>query len=92
MVLISHELFNLLLTSLELHHYLPIPLLHSLAVVALARTTVLKGFLPLLFCLLELVQLKLVEFAHGNCSIILFLASRVNSLLQLLHLLRPKVH
>ena len=92
MILISHELFNLLLTSLELHHYLPISLLHSLAVVALACTTVLKGFLPLLFCLLELVQLKLVEFAHGNCSIILFLASRVNSLLQLLHLLSPKVH
>lgn len=66
MVLICHELFDLLLTALELEHNLAVSLSNSLAVVALSSATVLKGLFTPLKCRFEVSVLRLVIVLHAH--------------------------
>lgn len=90
MILIAHVIFDLFLTSFEFHHDLPVSLFDSLTIISLACATILKRFLPFLFGLHELIKLKFIKLAHGNCSIVRFLTSTFNVFLKLLHLCCPE--
>lgn len=74
-VLVAHELFDLLLTPLQLHHNLSVSLLDRLTVIALARATEFEGLVPLLLGILLNVQLLLVEDLHDIHSLRLALRS-----------------
>lgn len=63
-VLVGHERFNLLLTSFEFLHDLPITLSLNLAVIALARFTEFKGFLSFLLGFIEFPDLVFVVWSH----------------------------
>jgi len=70
MVLVLHELFNLLLTALKLLLDLLIPLFDGIVEITLSRTIVFKGFLSILLGLFPLVEFLLVVVSHGGCSLI----------------------
>ena len=70
MVLVLHELFNLLLNALKLLLDLLIPLLDGIVEITLSRTIVFKGFLSILLGLFPLVEFLLVVVSHGGCSLI----------------------
>ena len=64
MVLLFYELFNLLLTPLQLYHDLSVSLLDGLTVVTLSKAAVLKLLTTVLLCLVVFGELLIVERLH----------------------------
>ena len=89
MVLISHEVFNLLLTSLQFHHDLLVPLLNSLAIVTLSVATVLEVLTAIIFLLVILGQFLLVEGLHLTVALFLHFLRILEVTLHLRHLMIP---
>jgi len=89
MVLISHEVLNLLLTSLQFHHDLLVPLLNSLAIVSLSVATVLEVLTAIALRLIVLGQLLLVEGLHLTVALFLHFLGILKVTLHLGHLMIP---
>ena len=75
MILVAHEFFDLFLTTFKLVHNLLVALFDSQAVIALAVTAVLEGFLSCSFSVFVLAKLLLVEASHLGSSVFVFLRS-----------------
>ena len=88
-VLRSHELFNLFLTTLELEHDLSVTLLDCLTIVTLAGSTELKGFLSFFFGILPHSTLLIVVAFHASRQLTLFNFARLNSLVHNARLMSP---
>ena len=87
MVLISHEVFNLLLTSLQFHHDLLVSLFNSLAIVTLSVATVLEVLTAIIFLLVILGQFLLVEGLHLTVALFLHFLRILVVALHLRHLM-----
>ena len=89
MVLVAHELLDLLLTALQFDHNLPVPLLDRLTVVALSAPAVIKGLLSVLLRLIVLRQLLRVKLLHLCVALFILLIGTFKGPLHFERLLVP---
>ena len=89
MVLVPHKILNLLLTSFELDHDLPVSLLDGLTVVTLSGAAVLERITPQLLRFIVLAQLLLVEGLQGTVLRLFHLFCSLKIALNIIHLVVP---